>query len=388
MIEKSGQSFITCYCKFCSGGIEFERDLFDPENAAVIECPHCGAETQLYIPTAAHAAQAAFIQKLSQPRGHKLVSVAKRTRIALTSKQCASPEGQELVSLLCDITRDGLVTKEGVWRLNNWLEEKTNSDLPAVKHLTKILEQVQTFTTEKAFEIHVEIEHVLPKVVRGEVKKKRKEAWLHSPLQPKATEAQLKYIRGLGGTPPHGINIAEASLLIDQLIYGLPNTLPTQYATEKQLEYIRSLGGNPPPSLTKSDASTLIERLLNPNYSAQSASESIRIDHDHQPPTPRQIMVLRFWNRMDLEHTSKGQVERWLDEFYRQNRRRKAAWELYKYENKDDGTQSDPSWVEIGAGEKCLRKIARTRTLVGMIILAVVGLVVLVFVLILHFSKN
>jgi hypothetical protein len=99
-------------------------------------------------------------------------------------------------------------------------------------------------------------------------------------------------------------------------------------------------------------------------------------------------MVLRFWNRLDLEHTSKGQVERWLDEFYSQNHRRKAAWELYKHENIDDGTQGDPSWVEIGAGEKYLRKITLTRTLVGMILLGVVGLIVLVVVLILHFSKN
>jgi hypothetical protein len=101
-------------------------------------------------------------------------------------------------------------------------------------------------------------------------------------LQPKATEAQLKYIRDLGGTPSHGINIAEASLLIEQLLYGLPNTVPTQYATEKQLEYIRNLGGNPPAGLTKSDASTLIERLLNPNYSPKSASESIQKDHECQ----------------------------------------------------------------------------------------------------------
>jgi hypothetical protein len=282
MSEQIGKSFATCHCKFCSGGIEFERDLFDPQNPAVIECPHCGAETQLYIPTAAHVAQAPCITKSSSARGHKLVSAAKRTRIALTPKQCASPEGQELISLLCDITHDGLVTKEGVWRLNNWLEEKTNSATPAIKHLTQVLEQVGTLTAEKAFEIHLEIEHVLPRVIREQVKKKRKEAWLHSLLQPKATEAQLKYIRDLGGTPSHGINIAEASLLIEQLLYGLPNTVPTQYATEKQLEYIRNLGGNPPAGLTKSDASTLIERLLNPNYSPKSASESIQKDHECQ----------------------------------------------------------------------------------------------------------
>jgi len=42
--------FVTCLCNSCSGKIEFERASFDPEAPAVVACPHCGSQTQLYIP--------------------------------------------------------------------------------------------------------------------------------------------------------------------------------------------------------------------------------------------------------------------------------------------------------------------------------------------------
>jgi Holliday junction DNA helicase RuvB subunit len=41
--------FVTCLCNTCSGKIEFERASFDPVAPAVVTCPHCGLETQLYI---------------------------------------------------------------------------------------------------------------------------------------------------------------------------------------------------------------------------------------------------------------------------------------------------------------------------------------------------
>jgi holliday junction DNA helicase RuvB len=42
--------FVTCLCNTCSGKIEFAWALFDPEAPASVVCPHCGLETQLYIP--------------------------------------------------------------------------------------------------------------------------------------------------------------------------------------------------------------------------------------------------------------------------------------------------------------------------------------------------
>lgn len=41
---------VTCLCNSCPGRITFERARFDPMAPAVVACPHCGQETQLYIP--------------------------------------------------------------------------------------------------------------------------------------------------------------------------------------------------------------------------------------------------------------------------------------------------------------------------------------------------
>ena len=365
--DQPGPRFVTCRCQHCNGGIEFDAEQLSVDNN-IVPCPHCGEETELHIASADEVVPVTPAQDIPTSRKHERVRLTRGTRIALTLAQCASPSGQELLKLLSDIVRDGLVTEEGVRRLNAWLGGKADSDIPAVKFLWEVSDRILRMghmTTAKVFEMQFAIERALPKSIRGDVKERRQEAWLHSPLKPKATEAQLEYIRGLGGTPTPGLNIAEASLLIDQLL-GNSDLLPTQPATEKQLLYIRDLGGNASSGLTKSDASTLIEELKG----------------DGSEPTPRQIMILRFWNRMDLANRSKGEITEWLNCFYAENSRRKAAWELYKCQNKDNGMQHDPSWVKVGEGENCLREIAATRRLVGFIGLGIIAFLLLVWMVV------
>jgi holliday junction DNA helicase RuvB len=50
-MSDTASEFVTCLCNTCSGKIEFERALFDPEAPASVVCPHCGLETQLCIPS-------------------------------------------------------------------------------------------------------------------------------------------------------------------------------------------------------------------------------------------------------------------------------------------------------------------------------------------------
>jgi hypothetical protein len=57
---------------------------------------------------------------------------------------------------------------------------------------------------------------------------------------------------------------------------------------------------------------------------------------------------------MDLEQSSKWEIEQWQNQFYAEDPRRKAAWEAFKLEIGDDGSQHDPSCVPIGAGESYL----------------------------------
>ena len=60
---------------------------------------------------------------------------------------------------------------------------------------------------------------------------------------------------------------------------------------------------------------------------------------------------------MDLAQSSKWEVEQWLTQFYDEDPHRRAAWETFKLENGDDGSQRDPSWVMLGAGERYLNKM-------------------------------
>jgi len=368
--QETEPRYVICHCQHCDGNIEFDANELAAENS-VVHCPFCGLETQLAVPNSVAVAQTTVVRQTSPPTEYKLLKVTRGKRVSLTPSQCASVEGQELLALLCEITRDGLVSKEGVQRLNTWLDGKSESEIPAISFLSNIPERFGELTTAKAFEVHFAIERVLPKTIRDGVKEKRQEAWLHSPLKPKATEAQLNYIRVLGGHPTPGLNIAEASLLIEQLLDHSGPT-PRQNATEKQLQYIRELGGSPPVGLTKADASKLIEELK---------------DGDNNP-TPRQIMLLRFWNRMDLANRSRGEIVNWLENFYAQDSRRKSAWELYKLQNKDDGTQHDPSWVKIGEGENYLRDLIAWRKKAGLVLLGVVVLIVAVVMVIVHLSGN
>ncbi len=223
--------YVICHCRHCDGHIEFDASELAVENC-IVHCPFCGLETQLVVPNSVAVAQTTAARQTSPPAEFKRLNVTRGKRVSLTPSQCASVEGQELLALLCEITSDGLVSKEGVQRLNMWLDGKSESEIPAINFLSNIPERLGELTTAKAFEVHFAIERILPRVIREGVKEKRQKAWLHSPLKPKATEAQLNYIRDLGGKPPPGINIAEASLLIEQLLDHSGPT-PRQNATGK-----------------------------------------------------------------------------------------------------------------------------------------------------------
>jgi len=249
--------YVICYCENCAGEIRFDANsLIVIGNK--IPCPHCGLQTGIFAPQEEPKIIPAVATSNSKTSGvfsHKRVRFTKGTRVALTPTQRASPVGKELLDLLRDVVHDGLISEGGVRRLNAWLDGKTESDIPAIKFLLQISDRILRtgkVTTAKAFEMHFAIERVLPKEIRGQVKETRQEAWLHSPLKPKATDAQLKYIRALGGTPPPGINISEASLLIEKLLEE--STSPSeQSGIENQFEAIRALGETPPAELTHTD---------------------------------------------------------------------------------------------------------------------------------------
>jgi hypothetical protein len=41
---------VTCECRNCSKPMQFDANNFDPNTPPTIPCPHCGTETELYMP--------------------------------------------------------------------------------------------------------------------------------------------------------------------------------------------------------------------------------------------------------------------------------------------------------------------------------------------------
>jgi hypothetical protein len=216
-------------------------------------------------------------------------------RLSLTKGQLASPIGQELLNLLSDIGKDGVLEYEELERLSGFLNCNKNCEIPGISFLFNLMIEVcedQKITSEELVEIQLGIERVLPPATRTAIKRSR--LALIPPLLPEA-------------------------------------------ASERQLEYIRILGGVAPPGLSKWDASELIDRLK-----------------QNPPASPRQIMFLRFWGRTDLMGCSRDEVTAWMSGFIDEDERRKHAWNRYKDEIGDDGSQRDPSFVPIGIGSNYL----------------------------------
>ena len=78
--------FVTCHCHSCSGGIEFERVLFDPDNPAVIQCPHGGSETHLYLANA-DITSPIQAQEIATPMVEKQAKVKRGKQVSLTPAQ-------------------------------------------------------------------------------------------------------------------------------------------------------------------------------------------------------------------------------------------------------------------------------------------------------------
>jgi hypothetical protein len=224
------------------------------------------------------------------------MSTAKSSqRLSLTKGQLATPVGQDFLSLLLDIGKDGVLEYEELERLSNFLNRSKNCEIPGISFLFNLMIEVcedQKITSEELVEIQLGIERVLPPATRAEIKRSR--------------------------------------------LALLPPPLP-EPATERQLEYIRILGGTPPPYLSKWDASELIDQLK-----------------QSPPASPRQIMFLRFLGRVDLVNCSRDEVTAWMSDFIDEDERRKRAWNRYKEQIGDDGSQRDPAFVPIGIGPNYL----------------------------------
>lgn len=78
------------------------------------------------------------------------------------------------------------------------------------------------------------------------------------------------------------------------------------------------------------------------------------------------MMVLRFWNRMDLAERDREEVSEWLDDWHESSwmnepsLRRLCAWELFKIDHPEFGSDGEgaPDAVPLGVGEEYLKRVA------------------------------
>ena len=265
-------------------------------------------------------------------------------RVTLTKNQAASQTGTALLTLLVEITSDGELSLGEVEKLRSWLDNnQAAADIAAVAWLRELIQDILAdgkITPEERVDLILAIERVLPKEQRLIATERRQaaEALTAPPIEEEEDEEDT-----------------------DDDYQQLPeerSSKPWRPASEAQEQYIVALGGQVAEDMSMEQASKLIDSLL-------ASSKSV---------SNRQMMVLRFWNRLDVAQGGKRAVSEWMDEWYDEDPDRQAAWSLWKEEHDDRGRQDNPTKVAIGIGERYLKRVKSGSTKSGCLVLA--GLVV------------
>ena len=220
-----------------------------------------------------------------------------RGRITLTKAQLNLPEVEEFVEMLVKIASDGAIEYEELQTLTAWLNDHANSEVPAIRFLIDLMVRVCGDGRITDEEVF-EIQLAIERVL------------------PKEFRASITETRKAAH-------------------YSQP-------ASGNQMDLIEKLSGSRPAGLSKRAASELIEQLF-----------------ESPPASNRQLMFLRFWNRMDLANSSRREIAEWMDAFIQEDHARWLAWDLFKNESGDDGSQRDPSFVPIGASDEYLQRVNR-----------------------------
>src|SRR5688572_13748334 len=206
-------------------------------------------------------------------------------RVTLTKGQAASAAGTQLLSLLVDFTSDGELSLGEVEKLRVWLDGNHAAEVPAVAWLRELVADILAdgrVTSEERIDLILAIERVMPKEQR-----------LIATARRKAAEDLTRELV---------VEVEQVDDGDDDSDYGS--------ATEPQRRYILALGGKVTPGLSVSAASELIDTLL-------SGSSSV---------SKRQMMVLRFWNRVEVSRDGRHAVSEWMDVWYVEDPDRQAAW--------------------------------------------------------------
>jgi len=216
-------------------------------------------------------------------------------RVTLTKKHLQIKEVEEFVVLLVNIASDGALEYEDLEKLTAWLNSHSHLDVPAVKFMIDLMLRICADGKITDEEVF-EIQLAIERVLPKEFRTR----------------------------------IAEAR---KSAYYDQP-------ASVNQLDTIQSIIHRRPEGLTRRAASEMLDQLFaNP------------------PASNRQLMFLRFWDRLDLADKSRREISEWMSSFINEDQARWLAWDLFKADYRDDGSQRDPSFVPIGAATEYLEKV-------------------------------
>lgn len=232
-------------------------------------------------------------------------------KLTLNPQQLSNEAAQELLALLEAISADGRLDDAEILKLDEWLSKAGKENVPAITFLRHTVSEVladRVIIDEERKTIVGAILRILPPEESVDAGIRFSEAE-ESDKQKKSWELKQKHDH----TP----------------------------ATKSQLCYLNALGIPIPPKCTKSQASELIDEAI----------------CAHQPVTPRQMMVLRFWNHEHLAAKGRHAVSEWTDTWYAGDPDRLTAWNLWRESIGDLGRDDPPEKVPVGAGPEFLVKV-------------------------------
>ena len=273
----------------------------------------------------------------------------KWTRITLTKSAKDTAVGRELIAILAELLRDGRLDDSEIVRLKTWSDDARflQTAFPAIIAIRDIVQSILVdgnVSPEERADLVDLLLRVLPADERAPLKdgiqaardkdeaderSRRAQMRLANEAAREAEQAERERLRALRQAERKAERETRAQAWRDDP------------ATDAQLNYLRALGASFGPWISKGEASNLIDAMLNSRSGVSN----------------RQMMVLRFWNRMDIADGGKNAVCEWMDTWYALDPDHVAAWELWKEAHGDCGRQISPEIVPLGAGIIWLEKI-------------------------------
>jgi hypothetical protein len=174
----------------------------------------------------------------------------KGARVALSKTQAASGPGKELVELSKGWLADGKFEAGELAQLKAWLARTSPDSLPAAQFLREEVDRsiiASGYLPNQLLKIQSALFRVIPKRERAEAKEAQQKV-IQQEWEQRAPEREAAREAS-----------AEHSRRLRERYAGVWAHEP---ATDAQLEFIRSLGGSLPDTASKLEASDTINRLL------------------------------------------------------------------------------------------------------------------------------